>query len=539
MRRTILRKLLRCIATASVAIFFASAAIYNQPVPSSAQGSAGIIAITGVTLIDGSGRSPIRNATVLIQGDSILAAGQGKRIRIPAQARIIDARHLAVAPGFIDTHSHTDRGFDEDPSAATQVSQGITTVAVGQDGGSDFPIGEFLHGLDRKPVALNVLTFVGHATLRRRAMGNNTNRPATREEIEKMRTMVAEAMNEGAFGLSTGLEYETGKPATTEEVIALAAVAGRAGGIYISHIRDEADQTFEALNELIRIGREARLPAQVSHIKLGTVGVWGRAREAVSLIERARRRGQDITADCYPYEAWSSTIRVLIPSGRYDDPVDVARGLADVGGPANITITSCRAHPEFEFKTLEQIARENDVTAVEMFMRIVRDGGAGVVAHSMKDADIRVFYQQPWVMVSSDGGVGSRHPRGAGSFPRVLGEYVRRRHWLLLPEAIRKMTSLPAWRLGLKDRGLVRAGYKADLVLFDPNLVTDRATFQQPQLISAGIDRVFVNGVEVWSEGRVTRNLPGRALRRTHQRKGKSGYQLEPSQAANREVFVN
>lgn len=518
MRRIILSKLLRFIATASVAIVCASAAIHDQPVQSSWQSSKGIIAIRGATLFDGSGRPPIRNATVLIQGDSILAAGEGKRITIPAGARIVDARHLAVAPGFIDTHSHTDRGFDEDPSAATQVSQGITTAAVGQDGGSDFPIGEFLQRLDRKPVALNVLTFVGHATLRRKAMGDNTSRPATREEIEKMRMMVAEAMNEGAFGLSTGLEYETGKPATTEEVIALATVAGRAGGIYISHIRDEADKTFEALNELIRIGREARLPAQVSHIKLGTVGVWGRAREAVSLIERARRRGQDITADCYPYGAWSSTIRVLIPSGRYYDPADVARGLADVGGPANITITSYRAHPEFEFKTLDQIARENDVTAVEMFMRIVRDGGAGVVAHSMKDADIRVFYQQPWVMVSSDGGIGSRHPRGAGSFPRVLGEYVRRRHWLQLPEAIRKMTSLPAWRLGLKDRGLVRAGYKADLVLFNPTLVTDRATFQQPQLMSAGINRVFVNGVEVWSDGSVTGNLPGRALRHTNQR---------------------
>lgn len=517
-----LSKLFRFIATTLVAIFCAAAAIHDQPVASSAQSSPGIIAITGVTLIDGSGRNPIRNATVLVQGDSILAAGRGKRIRVPSGARIIDGRGLAVAPGFIDTHSHTDRGFDEDPAAATQVSQGITTVAVGQDGGSDFPIGEFLQKLDQKPVALNVLTFVGHATLRRKAMGDNTSRPATPEEIEKMRTMVAEAMDDGAFGLSTGLEYETGKPATTEEVIALAAVAGRAGGIYISHIRDEADKTFEALNELIRIGREARLPAQVSHIKLGTVGVWGRAREAVNLIERARRRGQDITADCYPYEAWSSTIRVLIPSGRYDDPVDVARGLADVGGAANVTITSCRAHPEFEFKTLEQIARENGVTAVEMFMRIVRDGGAGVVAHSMKDADIRVFYQQSWVMVSSDGGVGSRHPRGAGSFPRVLGEYVRRRQWLLLPEAIRKMTSLPAWRLGLKDRGLVRAGYKADLVLFDPKVVTDRATFQQPQLTSAGINRVFVNGVEVWSNGKVTGNSPGRALRHANQRKGNS-----------------
>jgi N-acyl-D-amino-acid deacylase len=330
-----------------------------------------------------------------------------------------------------------------------------------------------------------------------------------------MKQMVEQAMLDGAVGLSSGLEYETGKPASIDEMIALARAASAFGGMYISHIRDEADKTFEALNEAIQIGREARLPVQISHIKLGSVAVWGRAGEAVVLINRARSRGQDVTADCYPYDAWSSTIRVLIPSGRHDDPADVARGLADVGGPANITIVSCSAHPDYEFKNMEEISKREGITPVELYMKIVRDGGAGVVCHSMKDSDINTFYRQPWVMVSSDGGIGSRHPRGAGSYPRVLGRYVRELRWLTLPEAIRKMTSLPAQRFKLKDRGLIRTGFKADLVVFDPKTIIDRATFQEPQLTAEGVQRVFVNGVEVWSDGKITGERPGKALRRS------------------------
>lgn len=473
-----------------------------------------IIVILGATLIDGSGRAPIKDSVVVIRGDSVIAAGRRNQVKVPRDARVIDARGMVVAPGFIDAHNHSDRGFATDPSAASQVSQGITTVVIGQDGGSAFPIGEYLAGLDKNPIALNVLTFVGHATVRSRVMGEDTNRHATPAEVERMKQLVEQAMRDGAIGLSSGLEYETGKPASTDEIIALAHVASAFDGIYISHIRDEADKTFEALNEAIQIGREARLPVQISHIKLGSVAVWGRAGEAVALINRARSRGQDVTADCYPYDAWSSTIRVLIPSGRHDDPADVARGLADVGGPANITIVSCPAHPDYEFKNMEEISRREGITPVELYMKIVRDGGAGVVCHSMKDSDISTFYRQPWVMVSSDGGIGSRHPRGAGTYPRVLGRYVRELRWLTLPEAIRKMTSLPAQRFKLKDRGLIRAGSKADLVVFDPKTVIDRATFQEPQLTAEGVQRVFVNGVEVWSDGKVTGERPGRALRR-------------------------
>ncbi|HKY42032.1 MAG TPA: D-aminoacylase [Pyrinomonadaceae bacterium] len=477
-----------------------------------------IIVILGATLIDGSGRAPIKDSVVVIEGDRIVAVGRRGKVRIPQEARVIDARGMIVSPGFIDAHNHSERGFQTDPTAASQLSQGITTIVVGQDGGSPFPVGEFLDNLDQKPISLNVLTFVGHATVRSRVMGEDTNRRATPVEIEKMKQLVEQAMREGAAGLSTGLEYETGKPASTEEVITLARAASAFGGIYISHIRDEADQSFEALAEAIRIGKEARIPVQISHIKLATVGVWGRAGDAVMLINKARASGQDVTADCYPYNAWSSTIKVLIPSGRHDDPVDVARGIADVGGPANITIVSCRTHPDYEFKTMEEISKREGITPVELYMKIVRDGGAGVVCHSMKEDDIKTFYQQPWVMVSSDGGIGSRHPRGAGSYPRVLGRYVRELSWLTLPEAIRKMTSFPARRFKLNDRGLIRRGYKADLVLFDPDKIIDRSTFSEPELMADGVKRVFVNGVEVWGNGRATGDLPGKALRIVHKK---------------------
>ncbi len=483
----------------------------SQVTPSSADS---LVAIVGATLIDGSGGPPVKNSVVILRGDSIIKVGTQTSVKIPTNARTIDGQGLVLAPGFIDAHNHSDRGFKTDPSATTQVSQGITTVAIGQDGGSAFPVGEYLKNLDRNPVALNVLTFVGHATVRSKVMGEDTNRLATPIEIQKMTELVDQAMRDGAFGLSSGLEYETGKPASTDEVVSLARIAARYRGIYISHIRDEADKTFEALAEAIRIGKEARLPVQISHIKLGSVSVWGKANEAVALITKARRQGQDVTADCYPYEAWSSTIRVLIPSGRHDDATDVARGLADVGGAGNITVVSCSAHPDYEFKTLQEISDKEATTPVAAYMKIVRDGGAGIVCHSMKEADIKTFYQQPWVMVSSDGGITSRHPRGAGSNPRVLGRFVRELKWLSLNEAIRKMTSLPATRFRLTDRGLIKAGFKADLVLFDPEKIIDRSTFKDPQLISDGVARVFVNGVEVWVDGKVTGKLPGKALRR-------------------------
>jgi len=221
-----------------------------------------VVAVRGATLIDGSGRPPVKNSLILVKGDSIIAVGRVGRLKIPERARQVDARGLVLAPGFIDTHSHSDRGLDSDPGAKTQVSQGITTIAVGQDGGSEFPVGEFLEKLHRSPGALNVLTFVGHATVRSKVMGEDTSRPATKTEIDQMKSLVDQAMQEGAFGLSSGLEYETGKPATTEEVISLAQVAGRQGGIYISHIRDEANKTLERSPRQFTSGARVACPCR-------------------------------------------------------------------------------------------------------------------------------------------------------------------------------------------------------------------------------------------------------------------------------------
>lgn len=467
------------------------------------------VLISGGTLIDGTG-SARRVADVRIVGDTIKEIG---KLKPQPGERVIDAKGLIVAPGFVDVHNHSERGFANEPTARTQTLQGITTIAVGPDGGSPFPIGDYLEWCQKQRLATNVIAFVGHATVREKVMGKDFKRTATEAEIAKMAELVDQGMRDGAVGLSSGLEYDIGNPATTEEVIALSKVAARYGGIYMSHVRDESDLAMDAFREAIRIGREAKLPVQISHIKLGTVGVWNKAFEVVKLIEAARRSGLDITADCYPYDAWHSTITVLVPSRKHDDPAAVKKGLDDVGGGGNVLIASCSAHRDYEGKTLDEIAKASGKSSVDVYIQIVKDGGAGVVGKTMIEPDIKTFYQQRWVMVASDGGIGMRHPRGAGTFPRVLGRYVREEKWLSLEEAIRKMSSFPAWRLGLKDRGAVKVGMKADIVVFNPTQVIDRSTMTQPNIESVGIQYVLVNGGTVVAEGKVTGERSGAVLR--------------------------
>jgi N-acyl-D-amino-acid deacylase len=428
--------------------------------------------------------------------------------------RVIGAAGLVLAPGFIDVHNHSDHGFASGPAAVTQVSQGITTLVVGVDGASVLPISGWFAQRRVQPVAVNTLTFVGHATVRSRVMGASYRRAANSDEISKMADLVEQGMRDGALGLSSGLEYEVGSYSTTGELIALARVAAKYHGIYVSHIRDESDLAFDSFREVIRIAEEARIPCHISHIKLGTVAVWNRAPEAVGMIGEARAKGLDITADFYPYDAWSSTLTVMVPSKRYYDPPSVKKALDDVGGGQNVTIVNCQKHPEYEFRNLQEIADRKKVSPVDVFIGVVRDGGATVVGHAMTESDMLEFFIQPWVMIASDGGIGMRHPRASGTFPRVLGRYVRDRQWLDLGEAVRKMTSLPASRLGLRDRGVIRAGAKADLVLFDPNRVIDQATFPEPGKLSVGIARVFVNGQLVWDGVRATGARPGLALTR-------------------------
>src|SRR5450755_3315215 len=317
-----------------------------------------VTAIVGASLVDGSGAPAISNATVIVRGDHIESVGSAT---IPRGANTIDAHGLTLAPGFIDMHNHSGSGLNDDPSATTQVSQGITTLLVGQDGGSELPIGAYLAKLDRNPVAVNVATFVGQSTVREKVMGD-TDRGATADEISRMTVLVDQAMRDGAFGLSSGLEYEAAKKSSTEEVIALAHATAPYGGIYISHVRDEAERTFEAFEEALRIGAEAHVPVQISHIKMGSKSVWGRAGDAVRMIDAARTKGQDVTADEYPYDAWHATIRVIVPSGRYDDSNDVSAAIAETGGADRVMIVNCKAHPDYEFKTLQQLADDQQKT---------------------------------------------------------------------------------------------------------------------------------------------------------------------------------
>ena len=465
--------------------------------------------IVGAEVADGTGIA-LRRANVRIDGDRIAAVGA---VTPKAGDTIVDGKGLIVAPGFIDIHNHSSGELGGDPAAASQVAQGITTVVLGPDGGSPWPIGEYLAERRRQPSAVNVATLVGHATVRRTVMGDDYKRPARADEIVRMAALVDLAMREGAVGLSSGLEYEVGGYAETTELVELSKVAARyPGAVYMSHIRDEADKSFEAIREAIAIGARARIPVQISHIKLGTVSVWHKAAEAIALVEAARKRGVDVTADEYPYNAWSSTITVLVPDKRYDYPPSVEKALADVGGAANVLIVRHEAHPDYEFRTLEAVAKARNITPVDLFIQIVKDGGAGVVCTSMVDEDMRAFYRQPWVMVGSDGGIGARHPRGAGTFPRVLGKYVRDEKWLTLPEAIRKMTSAPADRLKLANRGRLVAGAVADIVLFNPKTIADRSTFSDPLILPSGIEKVFVGGVLVWDAGTTTGARPGKVL---------------------------
>jgi N-acyl-D-amino-acid deacylase len=471
--------------------------------------------IFNARLADGTGAA-LGEGALRIRGDRIVGIG---KLSAAGGERTLDAHGLVLAPGFIDIHNHSLDGLDADPLAETQIAQGITTAVQGPDGESPWPIAPWIEARRKNPAALNVAVFVGHATVREQVMGKDFKRVATQPEIEKMAQLTWQGMNEGAIGLSSGLEYEVGSYSNTAELVAMARAAAEHGGFYSTHIRDEADKAFMALLEEIEIAEQARIPVDHSHIKLGTVGVWGKAGEYIRVIDEARGNGVDFLADCYPYEAWHSNIKVIVPDKQYENPKSVDKALADLGGADHLTITSFKPNPSYERHSLADLAKSNKLSAVDMYIRIIREGDAanteaGVVGHSMIESDIKAFYQQPWVMVASDGGIGVAHPRGAGTFPRVLGRFVREKHWLSLPEAIRKMTSLPAHRLNWSDRGVLKEGAIADLVLFDPATVVDRSTFEKPQELPVGIEKVFVGGQLVWDSGKATGARPGVVITR-------------------------
>jgi len=473
------------------------------------------ILIINAQIADGTG-ALLREGALRIRNNRI--ASIGKLSPAPGE-QVLDAHGLVLAPGFIDIHNHSIEGLDTDPLAETQIAQGITTAIQGPDGDSPWPIKNWIEQRRKHPVALNVAVFAGHATIRDQVMGKDFKRVATAQEIEKMSELTWRAMNEGAIGLSSGLEYEVGSYSNTAELVAMARSAAEHGGFYSTHIRDEADKAFDALVEEIEIAEQAHIPVDHSHIKLGTVAVQGKAPEYIRIIEEARNRGVDFLADCYPYDAWHSNLKVTVPDKQYENPKSVAKAIADLGGPDHLTISEFKPNTSYVGRSLADLAKSNKLSPVEMFIRIIHEGDAAnseaeIIGHSMIESDIKAFYQQPWVMVASDGGIGSAHPRGAGTFPRVLGRFVREKHWLTLPEAIRKMTSLPARRLNWTDRGVLREGAYADLVLFDPTTILDHSTFAKPQELPVGIEKVFVNGISVWSGNKPTGATPGQVLTR-------------------------
>lgn len=464
-------------------------------------------------LIDGTGGAA-RRADVRVSDGHIVEIGPS----LPALAgeRAIDATGRVVTPGFIDTHSHADRGLEEMPDAATQVRQGITTAIVGQDGGGRLPVSAFLDDIDRLKPAINYATAVGHGTVRRLVMGADFKRPATAAEIETMAALVERGMRDGALGLSSGLEYDPGYYAKPDELVALAKAAAPFGGYYASHVRDEENEVFAAWAEAIEVGRQAALPVLISHIKLASKPVWGKTAAALALLEDANRSGVRVRADWYPYTYWQSSMYVLIPDRDFENRKKWEVGLEEIGGPENVLVTSYGPNPAWNGRTVAEIARETGRDAVTTIVEMMRASGnsIGIIGESMDEGDLRRFAAHPLTFICSDGALAGRHPRGYGAFPRVLAQYVRERQVLDLPRAIQKMTGGPAAFLGLRGRGVLAPGNIADIVVFDPATIEDRGTKLDPSRPPAGIHHVIVNGEIVLDEGTMTDARPGRAIRR-------------------------
>jgi N-acyl-D-amino-acid deacylase len=478
------------------------------------------LVITNVRIVDGSGTPPFDGSVRIADG---VISAVGARVACAGET-VIDGGGQVLAPGLIDTHSHADRYLFEYRDALPLVSQGITTVVVGQDGGSPWPLADFFARLEATPATVNVASYAGHNTLRELVMGDDFRRAATDGEVAEMAALLEQELAAGALGLATGLEYEPGIHSDTAEVLALARVAAAAGTRYISHVRSE-DRWFEdAIDEIILIGRETGMPVQVSHIKLAMKRLLGTADALVSRLDAARAGGVDITADIYPYEYWQSTIMVLLPERDYTDRGAIAEALAEIVPPDGLWMTKFDPNPEYVGKTLTEIAALRETDVITAFSQLAAEAermeeetgesAEAIIGTSMREQDIAKLITWPHSNICTDGGIVDRHPRAYGSYPRVLGRYVREQELLTLEEAVHKMSGLAAAHMGFTDRGLIREGMAADLVLFDPATVIDRATPLEPDRLSVGISRVWVGGETVFADGAATAARPGRAVRR-------------------------
>jgi N-acyl-D-amino-acid deacylase len=476
--------------------------------------------ITNANVIDGSG-SPARRASVRVEGDRIAAVGE---LATRSGETVVDAHGLTLAPGFIDTHSHADDDLFEHPEALAVVSQGITTIIGGQDGGSPIPLARYLDSLQKSPGAVNVGMYVGHGSIRDSVMGEDFKRVATPAEVDRMKAMLASEMQAGAIGLSSGLEYDPGIYSDPSEVIALAKVAASFGGRYISHIRSEDYAFWKAIDEIITIGRQAKLPVQISHTKLAMRDLWGHADSLVRILDAARKSGVDITADVYPYLYWHSTLTVLFPKRDFENRTSAEFALTQTSTPGGLLLGHYEPNPSYAGKTVAEISKLRGTDSITTLIDLIRDSEAmrkrtghsseSVIGTSMVEPDVELIMKWPYTNLSTDGSLDGPHPRGYGAFPRFLRRYVRERKVMPLEEAVHRMTSLAAEHMGIKDRGRITPGMFADLVLFDPATVIDRATPAEPHLVSVGIARVWVNGAEVFADGKTTTARPGKVIRR-------------------------
>ncbi len=489
---------------------------------------------------DGTG-NPAFRADVAVRAGRIAAVGRVTETGFHE----LDASGCIVAPGFIDVHTHAE-AIVRLPLAENFIRQGVTSLVLGNCGSSELDMAAFFGEIERIGVAPNVASLIGHNTVRSKAMGGSFNRPPTAEELAEMKRLVEQAMRDGAVGLSTGLIYQPGVFAQTEEIVELARVAAALDGIYTSHMRSEGDAIVDALNEVFRIAREARIRCEVSHIKLSGNNNWGRAAEILALIEKARSEGLDITQDQYAYTASSTGLSQLVPQWAREGGSDAyAARLADEAARKRmademraalarrhkdtydwVTIAACPSDASLNGTTVPEAAKRRRGSdslddQIALILELQRSNDTAGIFHGIGEADLRTFMAHPNTMFGADAGVREfgkdmPHPRGYGNHARILGRYVRELGVLRLEDAIRKMTSLPASTFRLQDRGVIRVGAWADIAVFDPAKVTDRATYDEPHQYAVGMRCVIVNGVPVVRDDAITGAKPGRALRHNH-----------------------
>ena len=476
--------------------------------------------ITNAMVVDGTGADAFL-AAVRVEEDRILAVGE--LTPLPNES-LIDAKGMVLTPGFIDPHSHADDELTEMLDSISALSQGITTVVVGLDGFSKYPISDYFSKLEANPPSINVASFSGHNTLRDLVLGKDYRREATDQEVKRMVSRLEIEMASGVLGLSTGLEYEPGIYSSTEEVIALARSIAPDGARYVSHIRSE-DRWFEdAIQETIDIGKSAEIPVHISHLKLASSRLLGTAPALLKKLDSALADGIAISADIYPYTAWQSTMLILIPDRNPENLSEIRKALKDIAPPESIQFSYFAPYPSYIGKTLREISDDIGDDPVTVFSSLAkasrkwseRTGERGdlIIAGIMDERDIQKLLKWPNTSIGTDGSLDDKHPRGKGTYPKILSRYVREKKVISLETAIYKMTFLPATQLGITNRGLIKPGAYADLLLLDPESIKDHATMENSSMLSEGILAAWVNGQPTFGGELHTGRFPGRIIRR-------------------------